>query len=121
MKLVADESVDFAIIKNLRGKNFHVISILENNSGIEDIEVLKIANENGCLLITEDKDFGELTYRLKLEHKGILLLRLNDMPREKRIDFVTEIIVVYKEELKNCFSVLNSRGLRIKTTHASQK
>ena len=43
MKLIADESVDFGIIKKLRIKNFEIISILESHSGITDIEVLEIA------------------------------------------------------------------------------
>jgi len=33
------------------------------------------------LLITEDKDFGELTFRLRLNHCGVLLIRLSDLPR----------------------------------------
>lgn len=34
MKLVADESVDFGLIRLLRARNVEVISILENHSGI---------------------------------------------------------------------------------------
>ena len=74
MKLVADESVDFGIIKLLRENKIEVLSIAHQKKGISDIEVLNIANENKCLLITEDKDFGELTHRLKLKHYGILLI-----------------------------------------------
>lgn len=115
MILIADESVDFEIIRNLREKDFTVVSILEEFSGISDIEVLKIANDRECLLITEDKDFGELTYRLNIVHRGILLIRLSDIPRIQRLGFATEIIEKHFDELMENFSVLNSRGLRIKT------
>jgi predicted nuclease of predicted toxin-antitoxin system len=60
MNLVADESVDSGIIRQLRKIGINVISISENSSGIKDNEVLKIADKNQCLLITEDKDLGEL-------------------------------------------------------------
>lgn len=117
MKLVADESVDFSIIRNLRGKGFEVISILEKYSGYSDDEVLKIAVKNNSLLITEDKDFGELTYRLKRNHCGILLIRLNDIERQERIIIAVETIITYFEKLENSFAVLNKQGLRIKPVY----
>jgi len=118
MKLVADESVDLGIILKLRQKSISVISISEENSGIKDTEVLTIATEQQCLLITEDKDFGELTYRLKLFHTGILLIRLNDIKREERIILVVEVIESHFGKLMNNFSVLSKTGLRIKTNAA---
>jgi predicted nuclease of predicted toxin-antitoxin system len=115
MNLVADESVDFGIINNLRKQGINVLSICEDFSGIKDTEVLNIALDRQCLLITEDKDFGELTYRLKLRHFGILLLRLSDVPRKERIQFASEIIEQYFDKMKDNFSVLTKKGLRIKT------
>ncbi len=116
MTIVADESLDFGIIIRLRQKGVNVISIYEDFSGINDTEVLKIAIENQGLLITEDKDFGELTYRLKHEHKGILLIRLSDIPRKDQINIVPDIIEKHHVKLENNFSVLSKRGLRIKTS-----
>ncbi len=115
MTLMADESVDFGIINNLRLKGIVVVSILEDFAGIKDTEVLQLARDKQCLLVTEDKDFGELTYRLKHEHCGILLIRLTDMPRKERIPLATETIETYFEKMKGNFSVLTTKGLRIKT------
>ena len=115
MTLLADESVDFGIINNLRQKGIVVVSISEDYAGIKDKEVMKLARDKKYLLITEDKDFGELTYRLKFEHCGILLIRLIDLPRKERLPLVTEIIDMYFEKMKGNFSVLTSKGLRIKT------
>lgn len=113
--IVADESVDFGIIIRLRQMGISVVSISEDSSGIKDIEVLQIATDTQCLLITEDKDFGELTYRLKLSHYGILLIRLSDLARKERIELVAETILNHLEKLNCNFSVLNKNGLRIKT------
>ena len=115
MKLVADESVDFGIISQLRQLGIGIISISEDSPGIKDSEVLKIAAENQCLLVTEDKDFGELAYRLKLVHSGILLIRLSDIARKERIAIVVETIETHFEKLLYNFSVLSKSGLRIKT------
>jgi len=45
---------------------------------IEDHEVLEIARAEDRILITNDKDFGELIYRQQLEHTGVILFRLRD-------------------------------------------
>jgi predicted nuclease of predicted toxin-antitoxin system len=117
MIAVADESVDFGIILLLRQKGISVLSIAEESYGIKDEEVLAIAVKNQCLLITEDKDFGELTYRLKLAHKGILLIRLSELSRIERIELAAQTVEKHFNDLYNNFSVIDKRGIRIKTAH----
>jgi predicted nuclease of predicted toxin-antitoxin system len=118
MKIVADESVDFGIINYLRNAGYSIIAIAETSPGIPDAQVLKIAVLNKALLITEDKDFGELTFRLRLDHYGILLIRLSNLKREERIDLASQIIQLHFNKLKNQFSVLTKQGLRIKPSSA---
>ena len=115
MNLVADESVDSGIISLLRQMGITVVSISEISSGIKDSEVLKIASKNQYLLITEDKDFCELAYRLKLVHHGILLIRLSDTPRKERIVIVSDTIGKHYDQLLRNFSVISKTGLRIKS------
>ena len=114
MDIVADESVDFGIVKILRSGNFSVYSIAENKSGINDADVLQVAVQQNSLLLTEDKDFGELTYRLQLEHKGVFLIRLSSLERNERIKLVARVLTKHFDELKNKFSVINEKGLRIR-------
>lgn len=114
MDFVADESVDFGIIRLLRAKGHLITSIAENSPGIKDDEVLNVANSEKAILLTEDKDFGELTFRLRKYHCGILLIRLADLPRNKRLSVASETIHRYSNQLAHCFSVLTSKGLRIK-------
>jgi predicted nuclease of predicted toxin-antitoxin system len=93
------------------------VSIVEECFGIKDEEVLAIAVKRQCLLITEDKDFGELTHRLKLEHRGVLLIRLGELPRIERIELAAQMIELHFTALINHFSVLDKRGVRIKAAH----
>ncbi len=76
--IVADESVDFRIVSQLREVGFLVHSISEGQSSIKDEQVLAIAVDRDALLITEDKDFGELVFRFQLKHRGILLIRIEE-------------------------------------------
>lgn len=114
MELIADESVDYAIIRFLRESGHKIHSILEKSPGIDDHKVLEIANDLTRLLLTEDKVFGELTYRLNKPHHGILLIRLSRIPREERIILVSEFISNYGKDLIGKFSVITEQGFRIK-------
>lgn len=110
---VADESVQHRIIKLLREHGYSVYSISESNASVTDNEVLKIANSFECPLITEDKDFGELTFRLGMQNHGILLLRLSDVIPEKRGELVLKMLEDHLFRIKGCFSVLTRDKIRI--------
>lgn len=114
MNLLADESVDFGIIEALRENGYEVEAIIEIDPSIDDDEVLGIAIEKDVILLTEDKDFGELTYRLKKPNTGILLIRLSGLTIEKKVGMVLETLDKHTEELKNHFSVLSVNKLRIR-------
>jgi predicted nuclease of predicted toxin-antitoxin system len=114
MLVIADENIDFKIVQKLRESNFEVLSILESHSGISDKQVIEIANQNKSWIITEDKDFGELAYRLKLSHYGVFLIRLNDMPRKERINLSLKTFIKHHQEILGKFSVLTQNGLRIR-------
>ena len=65
MRFYADESVDYPIIEVLR-RGHTVSAVIDEEPGLPDSEVLKRANEAEAILITIDKDFGELVYLRKL-------------------------------------------------------
>ena len=111
---VADESVDFNLIRFMRGKGLSVISILEEAASIKDNLVLKLAVEKNVILITEDKDFGELVFKLKLPHSGILLLRIEDMPREEKNELVFHFIAKFSLQIYKNFEVIKQEKLRIR-------
>ncbi len=114
MRIVADESVDFLIIESLRRAGFEVFSILEELPGCPDEEVLATARRLEAYLITEDKDFGELTYRLKKPSYGILLLRMPAEASETKATQVLDVIQKIPGRLWGKFSVLELSKLRIR-------
>jgi hypothetical protein len=71
--LVADEGVDKSIVDALRTDGFSVKYFAEAGSGADDKDVLSAASERQCLLLTCDKDFGELVYRQKLTSSSLFL------------------------------------------------
>lgn len=75
MKLLADENIPLKAVEDLRGRGIDVISVLSVARGLKDEEVLSVANRQGRVLVTFDKDFGGLVFKAKVKIKGLILLR----------------------------------------------
>lgn len=112
VKFLADESVDFRIIESLRKNGYTVQAVLESNPATTDVEVLKIANNLKAILITEDKDFGELTFRMKRPNHGIILLRMSGMKINEKIKVVLKVFQNNIDELENRFTVISYNMVR---------
>jgi predicted nuclease of predicted toxin-antitoxin system len=113
IKIVADENVDYNIIIQLRNNNFDVYSILENNAGISDLEVLKITKQFNAILLTADKDFGEIAFKNKEMCKGIVLYRLHNHTNIEKANKIQILLEKYQSQLENSFVVLNKDKVRI--------
>jgi predicted nuclease of predicted toxin-antitoxin system len=72
----ADEGVERQIIERLRLDGHKVAYIAEMSPGITDEVVLMRSQTSASVLITADKDFGELVFRQRRSSTGVLLIRL---------------------------------------------
>jgi predicted nuclease of predicted toxin-antitoxin system len=116
MNLLADESVDRQIVERLRQDGHVVTYVAEMEPGISDETVLQRANEQEALLLTVDKDFGELTYRQKLIHHGVVLIRLAGLSNQTKADMVARALRERGAEFVNGFSVISPGMIRIRIT-----
>lgn len=100
MNLLADEDVEQQIVQKLREEGHQVLYITESNPGITDEKVLEKSNEEKALLITADKDFGEIVYRQKKVSSGVILLRLEGLSNEKKSEIVAQVIKKREQEFR---------------------
>ncbi|HEX6622828.1 MAG TPA: DUF5615 family PIN-like protein [Pyrinomonadaceae bacterium] len=114
MNLLADESVDRQIVERLRQEGHDVLYIAEMEPGITDDVVLGRANERGALLVTADKDFGELVFRQGLVNSGVVLLRLAGLSPETRATLLSDVLQDREAELLRAFSVISPGMVRIR-------
>ncbi len=114
MNLLADEGVDKPIVDLLRNNGFDVVYILETNQGADDEFILALANDDKRILLTQDKDFGELVFRLKNAHHGVILIRLEGYKSALKAQIVLQTIVEHKDELINSFTVIQPNATRIR-------
>jgi len=59
---------------------------------MDDDKILGLAASENRMVITMDKDFGELVYRSGLVHCGVLLLRLEDARADEKVKTVEKIL-----------------------------
>jgi predicted nuclease of predicted toxin-antitoxin system len=114
MNLLADESVDFPIVESLRADGHTVVAIAELSPSISDDAVLNIANEQNLLLVTGDKDFGELVFRLRRISAGVVLVRLSGLMASTKARIVASAIRQHGDEMAGGFTVIEPNTLRIR-------
>lgn len=113
MKFLADENIGLAVVTPLRKLGFDIQSIIEIQPGASDTQVLSLANKDSRILITTDKDFGELVYAQKLAHAGVILLRLRDESSANKLKVLKTVLGKHTEELKKSFTVATDSKIRI--------
>lgn len=113
MKFLADEGVNRSIVDGLRQLNFDVFYVVEETRSLDDDILLQIAADEKRILITKDKDFGELVYRLNKVHSGVI----EGLATQERADMTCSLILKYQEQLLNSFTVIQKGIIRIRHPH----
>ena len=114
MNFFADESVDRPIVERLRQDGHKVSYVAEMAPSISDNVVLEQANSLEAVLLTADKDFGELVYRQGQIHSGVILIRLTGVSSVAKAAIVSTAIRDRGVELSDGFSVIAPATVRIR-------
>jgi predicted nuclease of predicted toxin-antitoxin system len=113
MRFLVDECTGPKVAKWLKERGYEVFSVYDKARGSGDETVLRIANKDNYILITNDNDFGELIFRMKKPHKGIILLRVEDNRPNYKIEVLDKLLQSYSDQLKNNFIVATENKVRI--------
>ncbi len=73
-----DECAGPAVARWLYLQEHEVISVSPDNRGLDDLSILQWAAADNRIVVTCDKDFGELVFRQGEPHRGVVLLRMED-------------------------------------------
>lgn len=114
MNLLADEGVDRQIVVRLRLEGHAVLYVAEFEPGISDDAVFDKANQNRALLITADKDFGEMVFRQGSVRSGVVLLRLAGLLPGTKATVVARSLREHGAEMRESFSVISPGMVRIR-------
>jgi len=114
VRFLADECCDAALVGALRDDGHDVLYAVESLRGVTDDEVLHQAFSERRVLLTEDKDFGELVYRLRRPALGIVLLRFDVADRALKIPRLRRLLEQEARRLSSSFIVLEVDKVRIR-------
>lgn len=113
MRFLVDECTGPSVAQWLRELYHDVFSVYDKARGLDDESILEKAYRGNYILITNDKDFGELVFRMMKPHKGVILLRLKDERPKNKIVVLKRVLELYSDELFNNFTVVTEKTVRI--------
>jgi len=87
------------VLEVLKDADCDVVSVRERMPHAPDEAVLAFALEENRVLVTEDKDFGELVFLQGLPHAGIV--RLVDMTPAERVDIMRFLLETYADAMRD--------------------
>jgi len=119
VNLVADERLDREIVDRLRRDGHTVAYVAEMDPGISDDTVIDLANRKSAILLTADKDFGELVFRQNRLTRGVVLVRLAGLPGDRKAALVAGIIETHQARLAKAFTVITPGAIRIRAQRNS--
>ncbi len=110
---LANENFPRPSILLLRDNGFEITSIQENFQSITDSQVLQIAKEKDLIILTFDKDYGELIFRyLNESPPSVVYYRYKGLNPLYAGEVLLEILRDGQIKLKNAFTVIDNKGIR---------
>ena len=113
MRFLADENVDFAVVRSLRSAGHDVRALAEETTRTVDAEVIALASRERRILLTEDKDFGWLAFVVGVGSEGVILVRFPGTARQGLGPAVLSLVAKHGEHLRGSFTVLQPGHTRI--------
>lgn len=113
MRFLADESCDFSVVRALRCSGHDVVAVSEISPRAEDPEVINLALREKRILLTEDKDFGQLVYSHGLESIGVIFMRFPSQTRKQIARDLSKLVKQEGDKLIGSFVVVQPGRIRI--------
>jgi predicted nuclease of predicted toxin-antitoxin system len=114
VRLLVDECCDPRLVAALRGAGHDVRYGLETDPGASDEQLVALSIEQERILITEDKDFGELAIRHGRSLPGLILIRIAPENRRRKPARVLALLAKQGERLAGSYAVLDETRVRVR-------
>jgi len=113
MRLLIDVNVGRLVEGWLREYGYDIVAVRDIDPSMADSDILAMATQDERIVVTMDKDFGELVYRSSQAHAGVLLLRLETETSEAKIAILAHILSHFAEAMEGHFCVYQNGRLRV--------
>jgi predicted nuclease of predicted toxin-antitoxin system len=112
MKFLADENFPSPSVKLLRNSGLDVLYVLEFMRSAADQKILQFASENNLIILTFDRDYGELLFKYKTTNPAAVVYfrSFNDYPTQAA-EKLLELLNL-KLNIESYFTVIDSSAIR---------
>lgn len=112
--ILADENLNFSFVKSIREEGYPVTTIQDFQlQGISDNQVIEVAQDQSAIVLTEDKDFGELVYAHHLKDTTIVFLRYRKPELELTHKLLIQVIGQYYQKPGKRFITIARGFIRV--------
>ena len=112
MRFLIDECTGPGVAQWLAEQGHDVVSVYDEQPGLDDESVIAWADDDNRILVTNDKDFGEHVFRDRQHHSGVILLRLDDERTPNKIAVLRDLLNHHSDRLEEQFVVATDERIR---------
>ena len=116
MRFLVDECTGPKVAKWLRDQGHEIFSVYDEARGMDDEDIIRRADAEGWILITNDKDFGEKVYRERRPHRGVIFMRLENERAANKTEVLRRLLEGYADKLADRFVVVTETQVRFART-----
>jgi len=113
MRFLVDACTGPSVARWLRSLGHKVFSVHERARRATDEVLIEKACRGRYIIVTNDKDFGELVFRSGHPHRGVILLRLRDERVENKIAVLESLFQICPDILLDNFTVATEKTIRV--------
>jgi predicted nuclease of predicted toxin-antitoxin system len=114
MRILADENIPGTTVRQLRDGRHDVLWIRQSFPGMADVDIMKLAVEEQRIIVTFDKDFGELAVTSKDQNPpGVILLRISKRSPSFIAETVERVLGV-RDDWEGHLAVIDDTHIRMR-------
>src|SRR5438094_6234912 len=103
MRLIVDECTGPVVARWLESTGHDVVSVFDESPRAPDTSILERAVREDRVIVTNDKDFGEMIFRQRRRHRGVIFLRLIDESPAGKIAALTRFFTEHPDPILGRF------------------
>lgn len=112
IKFLADVNIEKEVVDDLARLGYDVKWIPEYDCETLDEDLLRIADTEQRILITNDKDFGELVFLQRKLSTGEILIRVKGQRTRDKVKLMRKLLERFGNKLSNHFIVATKNKFR---------
>ncbi len=111
MHFLANENIPVASIVLLEKRGYSIVSVGKECPGAKDSDIMKRAHSEKLVILTFDRDYGELIFKKKMASpQGVVYFRFDPATSTEPAEILIDILSLQKRISHSSISLLLSRG-----------